>query len=196
MINNKLFYQQKILKKQFNSLRFKWRELQKELKELEEISVIAFNDFYSVLTQEINKQNLPNPFLLDPPAKEKKNNGIFDEEGIKEMYRYSVKATHPDKAQEKENKIEIFQNISKAKKEGELNKFFDEFKKISNEEITISTSYISKLEEEIKLTSKKLDNIIKSDHYIWFYSSEKQKKIYIKNIIINIKTNEQKNTKK
>ena len=107
-----------------------------------------------------------------------------------------MKATHPDKANKKQNKIEIFQNISKAKKEGELNKFFDEFKKVSSEEIIISTSYISKLEEEIKLTSKKIDDIIKSDHYIWFYSSEKQKKIYIKNIIINIKTNEQKNTKK
>jgi hypothetical protein len=166
----------------FNKYRSEWRALKKELKDLEALSNMAWNEFYPEFQKALKSKNIKDPFLNDQEISPKKNVSVFSEESIKMIYREVAKKSHPDK--NGSSKIESFQKISKAKKDGDLNIFLDEVKKIDGKKIEISYSLIDKLEEEISAIHKKIDQLNGSFYLNWYYSPSSNRS-KIMNKIIN-----------
>lgn len=168
------------LKSIYNKYRFQWRELKKELEELEDISAIAWAQFYSEFLIQIKKQNIENPFL-EQSIEEKKSSKIFEQEELKELYREAAKKTHPDK--NGADKIDVFKKISKAKKDGELNQFLEEVKKINQNEVKVSYSLVDELKKEINFVKNKIKNILNSCFMEWYYAENSKKQTIMKRII-------------
>ena len=157
----------------FYRARSEWRSLKKELKELEVIFDVAWQQFYKSFLEKINNLNIENPFLEKVEEKENKDNGIFEEDALKNLYRCVVKETHPDKAGQES--IEVFRNISKAKKNGDFNEFLEEAKKVSKSKIDVSYVMLDKINEEIDCLKNKINQISKSFCMEWYYAPNSKK---------------------
>jgi hypothetical protein len=152
----------------FNKYRNQWRSLKNELNDIEAIANLAWADFYPEFLREINAKNIKDPFGEKEDKTPGKHGDIFSDESIKLIYREVAKKSHPDKAGKKN--VEVFKEISKAKKEGSLNKFLDEAKKIDKNKFDVSYILIDKLKEEIDETKDKIDRIIGSFYFEWYYA--------------------------
>tara|TARA_B100000085_G_scaffold285631_1_gene322607 strand:- start:8256 stop:8813 length:558 start_codon:yes stop_codon:yes gene_type:complete len=166
----------------FNKYRNKWRALKEELKDVEHLSDLAWSEFYPEFQKALKAKNIKDPFLEQENVPEKKNTSVFSEECIKMIYREVAKKSHPDK--NGSSKVESFQKISKAKKDGDLNIFLDEAKKIEKKKIEVSYSLIDKLEEEISDMEKKIEQLRGTFFLNWYYAP-KVNRSKIMNQIIN-----------
>ncbi len=160
------------IKKQFNQLRSEWRDLTKEKREAEALLDIAWSFFYPEFLLEIKGKNIKNPFLEAKEVAPKKSS-FFENEELKVKYRKAATLTHPDKT---DGKIDSFKEISKARKEGCLNKFYDQLR---SEKINIgelSFLEIEKMESEILQLKKDIEFITKSIYMEWFFAEDSKKK--------------------
>ena len=168
-------------KKEFNRLRCKWRELSKEYEELYATEKIALEEFYSACMNYVKENNLDNPFEKKPEEEIDNNKKIFDEEETKEVFRKAVLKSHPDK--NPEACIDLFHEISLAKKDGDLNKLFDGARKLDVKPKDVTVKQVDALNKEVEDLEKKIDEIIFSAHWIWYHSNNKQKPKIIKLIL-------------
>ncbi len=157
----------------FYRARSEWRSLKKELAELEFIFNTAWQLFYESFLLKIEGSDIENPFLEKVEKKECKDNKIFEEEDLKSLYRCLVKETHPDKVGQ--DSIEIFRNVSKAKKNGDFNEFLEQAKKIKKNKIDVSYVMLDKINEEIDSLREKINQISKSFCMEWYYSPNSKK---------------------
>ena len=176
---------------EFNRLRNKWRELKKELDSIENISDLAWSQFYPVLTRKLDSAGLKNPFLEETSKKNNKSDSIFESNELKKKYREAARLTHPDKS--KKYDPDIFKNISKAKKEGSLNKFYDELKKTKISKGEITHLEIDNISKEISSLESKISEMHKSLHIQWFYETEVNRKKIIELTIEKINNDQKKN---
>ena len=164
----------------FNRYRGQWRSAKKELDEIESVANLAWADFYPEFLTQIKAKNLRNPFEEEVEKPSGKHD-VFGDEAIKLIYREVAKKSHPDKVGEKN--IEVFQAVSKAKKEGNLNKFLEEAKKIDKNKIDISYALIDKLKEEIDEIKNKIDRILGSFYFEWYYATAPNRKKIMDEVI-------------
>ena len=57
----------------FNKYRSKWRALKKELKDIESLSTLAWNEFYPEFKKASKPKNIKDPFLNEQEFSPKKN---------------------------------------------------------------------------------------------------------------------------
>ena len=171
--------------KYFNKLRVEWRTLLKEKKEAEDILDLAWSEFYPCFLEKLNSEKLDNPFDNLDVKKNQDESSFFQDEDMKTKYRNAAKLTHPDRSNS--GSLESFKNISKAKKEGNLNKFYDELRSSNINKGDISFKEIEKMEDEISKLKKEIEDILDSVYLKWFYSNEGGRSIIINSIINNIK---------
>ena len=175
---------------EFNKLRAKWRRIKEEFDSIKNISDLAWSEFYPAFLIEIKEKDIEDPFNKNCSTEELKDNSIFEEEEVKQKYRDAARLTHPDKSN---GKIESFKNISKAKKEGSLNDFYDELKKIKASKGDISFMEVDKISNEIKLLESKIQEINNSPYIKWFYGTHLERNKIMKSIITFIKNDQKKN---
>jgi len=178
------------VKKEFNKLRAEWRYINNELFQVKEIAENAWKEFYPKFLESISGLDVEDPFFKQENSKKKKDNSIFEEDCLKEKYREAARLTHPDK--NKESVIDSFKNISKAKKEGNLNQFYDEIKKINIKNVNLSYKELDQIEKEIKEIKNQILNISNSIFFKWYYSDQKNRDIIINLLITNLKNDKKK----
>lgn len=178
------------VKKEFNKLRAEWRNVNNELIEIKDIAENAWLEFYSKFLQLTKKMDIEDPFLKKEIIKEKKDNSIFEEDLLKQKYREAAKLTHPDKT--KGFKIDSFKKISKAKKEGSLNQFYDELRKVKIKNDDLSYAQLDQIEKEIKEIKNEIFNISNSIFFKWYYSNEENRKKIMNLLISNLKDEQKK----
>jgi len=174
-----------MLKKQFNKLRFEWRNLNEELKSIKKIQEVALPLF----TSEVSKHLDLNALKSKESEEEKKSKNIFQEPELKSIFRELAKVTHPDRNQGKE---ENFSKISKAKRDNELNVFLEEARKLNKNNIEITYDVLDKIEKEIIIIKKNIHDITNSFYWVWYFETASKRKEIIKTFI---KNNETKKTK-
>jgi len=174
-----------ISKKYFYKLRSEWRELNEEKRQLESLLEMAWQSFYPTFLRKIESKNIDDPFSKEIKKEDEKNNSFFNEDEIKSKYRDAAKLTHPDR--KGVNNLDSFKNISKAKKEGSLNKFYDEVRSSKIDLGEISFIEIDKLEKEIKDLKKELNQMNDCFYLKWFYSGPERREEILNSIINNIK---------
>lgn len=168
------------IKRDFNRLRFQWRELTKEHKDLLDVEKHAWSEFYTASMKYIEENGLENPFV--PKDKESKNNDFFSKsEDAKALFREAVVKTHPDKTEH--GCAELFNEIAIAKKKGDFNEFLENAKKVNVKIENVTVEQLRKLEEEIDSLQKKIDEILFSAHWIWYHANNKQKIKIIEKIL-------------
>ena len=165
----------------FNKARSEWRSLKKEVVELETIFNNAWCEFYESFLSEIKNSDKKNPFLEPEKKKESSNNKVFEEECLKDLYRDVAKQTHPDK--NGGESIEIFKNISSAKKRGQINEFLEETKKVKKNRLEVSYRMLDKIYEEINYLKNKINQLSNSFCMEWYYAKNSKKKEIMKQII-------------
>ena len=164
------------IKRDFNRLRFQWRELSKEHKELLDVEKFAWAEFYSASMEYIEKNKLDNPF--EPKNKKVEKNDFFSQsEEAKALFREAVVKTHPDKTED--GCTDLFNEIAIAKKKGDLNEFLENAKKVNVKIENVTVEQLRKLEEEIESLQNRIDDILFSAHWIWYHANNKQKTIII-----------------
>jgi len=173
-------------KKEFNKLRANWKDTKKELEEVTLIAEKAWGEFYPKFLKLTRELNIKNPFFdSDSSRNKKKDNSIFEEDSLRQKYRQAALLTHPDKI--KEIEADSFKKISKAKKEGNLNEFYDEIKKVKIENKSFSYLEIDKIEKEINDSKEKIKNISNSFFFKWYYENKSGRKKIMNLLIIKIK---------
>jgi len=173
----------------YNRLRFQWRTINEEFKEISSINNLAFSEFYNNVIESCKKNNLKNPFQ-EKEEEVKEQSGIYDLEETKKIFREIAIKTHPDKNKSNDD---LFKNLVESKKEQNINKLFDNAKKTKVKVAEISYEHIEKMEEEIKDLKDKIKEIRTSIHWNWYHEKEKNKNKIILNIIKNIKNDKEKN---
>lgn len=179
------------LKTEFNRLRHKWRRLKKELESIENICNLAWSEFYPTLARELHEKGIKDPFVTESAKKNNENNSIFESDELKKKYREAARLTHPDK--NKTYNVDVFKNISKAKKEGSLNKFYDELKKTNISKGEITHLEIDNISKEISSLEKKISEMHRSVYIKWFYETEVNRKKIIEITIKKINNDQKKN---
>jgi len=175
------------IKTEYHKLRYKWRELNKELSSLKEIEETAAKEFHDALMIEVEKFNLNNPFS-EKEKKDEKSSEIFEADETKKIYREVAIRSHPDKNKEGED---VFKSLVSSKKNNSLNGLLDSAKEVKLKIKNISIEQIEKIEEEIYDLEKSISKIINSIHWMWYHEDNRSRNLIINNIIINI-INEQK----
>jgi len=169
------------IKREFNKLRYEWRELSKEHEELSKTEKIAWGVFYEAAMEYIDENNLKNPF--QPKDKEsEKSSSFFETEEAKGLFREAARKTHPDKTEE--DCVDLFKNIATAKKRGDFNEFLENAKKVDVKIENVTVEQIEKLEEEVNELEKKIDGILFSVHWIWYHANN-YNKLKILNQVLN-----------
>ena len=176
-----------LIKTEYNKLRYKWRELSKELLELKPIEQMAMAKFHETLMSRVREFGLKDPFL-ENQKKDTEDKKIFEEEETKKIYRQVAVRSHPDK---NKNDDDIFKDLVDSKKNNSLNKLLDNAKKVRLKIDNISIEQIEKIEEEINELEKSISEIINSTHWRWYHEDNRSRDLIINNLIIII-TNEQK----
>ena len=168
-------------RKEFNKLRCKWRSLTEEHQSLKVIEKEAWGLFYDACMEHIKKHNLKDPFEQKPGEDEARSKEAFDEDETKDIYRKAALKSHPDK--NPEACIDLFHEISLAKKDKKLNELFDGARKLDIKPDDITISQIDALKREVEDLETKIDEIIFSAHWIWHHANNKQKPKIIKTIL-------------
>ena len=176
---------------EFNKLRHKWRELNQELDLIKNICNLAWSQFYPALAKELDSKGVKNPFLEEVSKKSTKDDSVFESNELKKKYREAARLTHPDK--NKKYDPDVFKNISKAKKEGSLNKFYDELKKTKISKGEITHLEVDNILKEISSLENKISEMHSSVHVEWFYETEVNKKKIIELTIKKINNDQKKN---
>ena len=163
-------------KKEFNKLRYKWKELNKEYTELKEISNKISLTFINYIHDFVKDNNLPDPFEIDRDNKEN-NRGyevdITSSLETKSLFRKIVLKTHPDKNEKKSSNLYL--EATKAKKENNLQKLLDVGKKLNLNLTEISRDQLDVLESNISQLQEKMHNIKNSYAWVWFHGSQSRR---------------------
>ena len=177
-------------KKEYNKLRFKWRELNNEYSELKVIGDIASVRFYEAVMAYVKEYGLKDPFGPNEDKEDSGNSEIFEEDETKTVFRQVAMETHPDK--NGKEYIEIFKDVAKAKKDGKLNEMLEVARKIDIKPNEISIKQINVLEEEVYELEKEIDKIRNSPHWIWYHANNQQKQNILELLLVQLKCLEKK----
>ena len=124
---------------------------------------------------------MENPFEQKSGEDEAGNKEVFEEDETKDVYRKAALKSHPDR--NPEACIDLFHEISLAKKDGKLNELFDGARKLDIKPEDITIKQIDALKAEVEDLEEKIDKIIFSAHWIWHHANNKQKPKIIKTIL-------------
>ena len=165
----------KLNRKEYNRLRYQWKQVNQEYKDTQEVANkinIKFVDYVYIFTKE-NK--IKNPFDEIKENKEDKsrdNSQLSSFSSVRALYRDIMKQTHPDK---KENNEQLYIEANKAKNENNLHKLLDVGKKLKLNLSDISREQLNLLESNIKEIEEKIREIKNSYPWVWFHGSQQTK---------------------
>ena len=174
-------------KREYYRARNEWKTLNEEKDSIGKIEKMAWSEFYAAVMGYVDDNNLISPFTKKKAEDENDSKMSFDDEVVKSAYRQAALRSHPDKESGNE---ELFQELSQAKQEGNLNKFIDCAKQLDVSIEDISISHVEALEQEVEEMRKNVLDMTSSPHWVWFHSSKNKKQLIIERIC-NATTEEQ-----
>jgi len=165
----------KLNRKEYNRLRYQWRQVNQEYKDTQEVANkinIKFVDYVYIFTKENNIKNPFDEIKEDKEDKSRDNSQLSSFSSVRALYRDIMKQTHPDK---KENNEQLYIEANKAKNENNLHKLLDVGKKLKLNLSDISREQLNLLESNIKEIEEKIREIKNSYPWVWFHGSQQTK---------------------
>ena len=101
--------------------------------------------------------------------------------------------SHPD--QSNTDDTDLFRKLTEAKKQGNINKIYDLAGELEIKYEDTSFEQLDKMKDEVFDCQKKIKKMMGSVYWDWHHASNKQKKIILNNLTVNL-INEQKNKNK
>lgn len=166
-------------KREYYRARNEWKILNEEKESIGKIEKMAWQEFYAAVMGYIEENDLISPFTKKKPDDDDGNQMSFDDDVVKSAYRQAAIKSHPDKESGNE---ELFQELSQAKQEGNLNKFIDCAKQLDVSIEDISISHVEALEKEVSKMRKEVLEMTTSPHWVWYHSSKAKKTLIIERI--------------
>lgn len=170
-------------KKLIHKLKAQSSEVQDELSDVESIFDRATPLFCEAVHSFCSNSSRQNPLedLKDESTEDK--DVITD--GIKSIFRKIAVKTHPDKVDDVESSIDQYRDVTTAKKDQDVNKIISIAKDLKIDMNDISYSDIKIIENSIKKTQLKIEKIMNSYPWVWFYSNENKRVDIITEFVIN-----------
>lgn len=158
-----------------SKLKFKCKEANEELSEVQSIYNIAVSEFCIALNKFCIESKIKNP--LDSIDKDKKEKKPPISSGFKSVFFDIAKSTHPDKCRNEDGR-DTFNKAVEAKKENKLGSLISIAKDLKIDISDLDYSSIREIEESIVKMKDESERIRSSYPWLWFYS-ESTKKDYI-----------------
>jgi len=188
MPQNSIFDQKK---KEFNRVRRQWKNAFDEFIYVKNVFDKAVGELNIIIINIVEKYNLDSPFSEDDSLEEPKKK--LDEENSKVLFRKVAMMSHPD--QSNTDDTDLFRKLTEAKKQGNINKIYDLAGELEIKYEDTSFEQLDKMKDEVFDCQKKIKKMMGSVYWDWHHASNKQKKIILNNLTVNL-INEQKNKNK
>jgi hypothetical protein len=172
-------------------LNLKSKLLDYELQEFEELLVVASRQFREFLINIENEHGLK--IIPEKPKKccggscdikVEKNKNKIDDPVMKSMYRDIARMVHPDINGNQENLTKIMVKASKAQEDQDISEMMNICESLGINTPSLDQAQIKLIESKIVEKEKRIEQIKKSDPWIWYHSDE-HKRTEIKNMIVN-----------
>lgn len=174
------YYKVKLIRK----LKSESKEVQEELLYVESTFNEAALLFCSSVDSFCRENSLKNP--LESLDSNKKNNKSELTDGIKSVFRKIAIQTHPDKHQgDNETEVNYYHDVTAAKKVKDASKIFSIAKELKIETNELGYSDIKIIEKSIQDTRDKINKMMTSYPWLWFFSSNDKRPHIIHDFIKN-----------
>lgn len=185
---NKQEYQ-RLLAKKFNKLKHKLAYLNLEYEDCISIFKLARETFVSNMFEYCSRNDLEAPFTQVKPEKKSGRNTLSSDEE-KELYREIVMKTHPDKLnglseKDIEEKTKLYQEAVEGKESGDFNKILKVALELEIDFKNINPDIVDRIEEEINLLNKKIEDIKDDLMWKWYYCNKAQQEEIFKQLTSN-----------
>jgi hypothetical protein len=188
MPRNSIFDQKK---KEFNRVRRQWKNVFDEFVYVKSVFDKAVSELNIIIIDIVGKYNLDSPFAEDDSSEEPKKK--LDEENSKMLFRKVAMMSHPD--QSNIDDADLFRKLTEAKKQGNVNKIYDLAGELDIKYEDTSFEQLDKMKDEVFDCQKKIKKMTVSVYWDWHHASNKEKKIILNNLTVNL-INEQENKNK
>lgn len=180
---------QRLLAKKFNKLKHKLAYLNLEYEDCISIFKLARETFVSNMFEYCSRNDLEAPFTQVKPKKKSGRNTLSSDEE-KELYREIVMKTHPDKLnglseKDIEEKTKLYQEAVEGKESGDFNKILKVALELEIDFKKINPDIVDRIEEEINLLNKKIEDIKDDLMWKWYYCNKAQQEEIFKQLTSN-----------
>ena len=180
---------QRLLAKKFNKLKHKLAYLNLEYEDCTSIFKLARETFVSDMFAYCSQNDLEAPFKQVKPEKQPGQNTLSSDEE-KELYREIVMKTHPDKLnglseEDIEEKTKLYQEAVQGKESGDFNKILKVALELDIDFKNISPDIVDRIEEEINLLNKKIEDIKDDLMWKWYYCNQAQQEEIFRQLTVN-----------
>ena len=168
----------------FKKLRHQLSYLNMEYEDILDVFKMAQSEFIKDMSRYCKHFNLKSPFVpleeKQNKKKEKKNKPKEEDEDLKDLFRQIVKHTHPDKTSdlskdEIEARTKLYLEASDGKSSGSFQKILKVALELNVEFDTIDGSLVAKMLDQVKVVTKKTQDMKKDLMYVWYFAGKTQK---------------------
>ena len=169
--------------KLLRQLKVKCSEISEEFSEVDGLFNQAVPLFCSAVYSYCEDNSCKNPLDELKDSEEEEKQVVTD--NIKSVYRKIAIQTHPDKGVSDENKVDLYKDASKAKKNNEVDKLISIAKDLKIDISDLNYSDIRSIEQSISDTEDKINKMRSSYPWIWFFSTVKKREDIISRFVLN-----------